>query len=77
MRKHIQESEHWSIRILANYGYSYKFISKMVFGSTRYSAHVGRSLRKQKLRVTDYRNGRNECGSQVAKTVLGKKEKTK
>ena len=63
-RHYLTQGEEWRILLLADHGYSYKYIAQRVFGNGNPNfkvskadiGRVGRVLSKNKRRVRDWRN---------------------
>ena len=73
LRNHVTESQDWRIRMLADYGFSYKTIAFKVFGKRSEYQTVGRILSYYHMRVRDYRDAVNTEGRGVLIQCLQKK----
>lgn len=61
-----------SVCYLAEYGFSYRCIARTLFHSEDRATlyRIGRILRNNDLRVTDYRNGKTEISRSIISPVL-------
>jgi len=74
-RRIVTESEAWRVELLGDWGFSYKFIAKRVWGCDGLASvrAVGRVLKAAGMKVKDYRNGLNEIGESTAKRCMKQK----